>query len=150
MLDRRDAWPLAVERAVNRRSDRDEAIAAFAFKNDEQGFARGLLSASSRLWLFRCNQRAFCGDFIAIDLSSARPDRRRVWVLELKRGQPLRVGSGGVQMKNADKAVAEIATLAGVICANAAYDELTGDGGLVIDRLAPRVTRPSLIAPGPR
>jgi hypothetical protein len=104
------------------------AIGAYAFKNDEEGFARALLAAHARLWLYRSNQRAFCGDFVVVDMSSPRPSRRRALVLELKHGAPLRFGGGGagVQLVNAERAVHELS--GAVLGEGARWDLLTGDG----------------------
>jgi hypothetical protein len=102
------------------------AFHAFAFKNDERAFARELLERRTELWLFRSNQRAFCGDFVAVDMSSPEPSHRRAFVLELKLGERLRVGRGGVQLRNAADAVRD-AGQAGVLGASAGFEVLTGD-----------------------
>lgn len=87
------------------------AFHAFAFKADEHEFARALLTRRTELWLFRANQRAFCGDFLAIDMSSPCPASRRAWVIELKRNMPIRIGGGavGVQLRNAALAMQSVA-----------------------------------------
>jgi hypothetical protein len=102
------------------------AFHAFAFKNDERSFARELLERRTELWLFRSNQRAFCGDFVAVDMSSPEPSLRRAFVLELKLGERLRVGRGGVQLRNAADAVRD-AGRGGVLGAGAGFEVLTGD-----------------------
>ncbi len=110
---------------------------AYRFQNDERAFARRLLRLKPNLWLFRCNQRRFCGDFVVVDMSSPEPERRRVWVVELKRGAPLRVGGGGagVQFQNASRAVAEVARRTGVVAPDAAHDRLSGDGWEILEHL---------------
>jgi hypothetical protein len=135
-LARRDAFFASILRAL-RPPPADAALAVhtFAFKNDEEGFARALLARRSHLWLYRSNQRAFCGDFVAVDMSSPRPSLRRAYVLELKRGAPLRPGGGvGVQLRNAERAVRDLAVLG----AEATWEVLTGDGERILDRLSAR------------
>jgi hypothetical protein len=81
---------------------------AYAFKCDEHGFARALLGARTQLWLYRCNQRAACGDFVVVDVSPPWPRLRTAWVLELKRSAVLRFGAGGVQLADAEGARAQL------------------------------------------
>ncbi len=111
---------------------------AFRFCNDERAFAAGLLRQKPNLWLFRCNQRAFCGDFVVVDMSSPDPERRRVWVVDLKQGAPLRVGGGGagVQLQNAERAVAEVAARTGAVPRGAAFEAVVGDALGVLAYLA--------------
>jgi hypothetical protein len=119
------------------------AFHTFAFKNDERGFARELLARRTELWLFRSNQRAFCGDFVAIDMSSPVPGRRRAFVLELKLGARLRVGSGGVQLRNAESAVRDLGR-GGVLGDEAGFDVVTGDAERILAFLSARADgRPS-------
>jgi hypothetical protein len=42
------------------------------------------------VWVFRCDQRRFAGDFVVVDMSEPRPERRWVVVLDLKMGAPFR------------------------------------------------------------
>lgn len=87
----------------------------FEVSGPERRFVVALLRAKTNLWLFRCNQRRFCGDFIVVDMSSATAQqRRRVYVLELKADEPIR-RAGGVQLANWREAIAEIATVHGII-----------------------------------
>jgi hypothetical protein len=104
------------------------AVGAYAFKNDEEGFARALLARHARLWLYRSNQRAFCGDFLVVDMSSPRPEGRRALVLELKRGAPLRHGGGGagVQLRNAERAVRGLGV--DMLGESPRWELVTGDG----------------------
>ncbi len=83
----------------------------FALGEPEVAFARALLSRRRNLWLYRTNQRHFCGDFVAVDMSSPRD--RRTSALELKSGEPLRLDAGGVQMAGLASALAEVAHLTG-------------------------------------
>lgn len=87
----------------------------FDVSKPEQRFVVTLLRAKTNLWLFRCNQTQFCGDFIVVDMSGedAR-QRRRVYVLELKAGEPVKQ-AGGVQLARWREAVTEIAAVHGII-----------------------------------
>ncbi len=83
----------------------------FALGEPEIAFARALLERRRNLWLYRTNQRHFCGDFLAIDMSPPRD--RPTYALELKAGEPLRLDAGGVQLSRLDAALAEVAHLTG-------------------------------------
>ena len=83
----------------------------FALAAPEVGFARALLARRTNLWLYRSNQRHFCGDFVAVDMSAPRD--RRTYALELKAGEPVRPGAGGVQLAGLDAALAELAPVIG-------------------------------------
>jgi hypothetical protein len=109
-------------------------VSSFAFKCDEDRFARSLLSAKSHLWLFRANQRAFSGDFVVVDVSSPARVRRRALVLDLKRGARVRIGGGGAgaQMRNAACVVRDVARGTGALDESAAYELVTGDGGALL------------------
>lgn len=100
----------------------------FDFKNDEREFARELLRRKRNLWLFRTNQRQFCGDFIVVDMSSPDAARRCVFVLDLKQAAELRRGGGGagVQFQRAGQAVAEVAARIEIIPPEAAFELLSG------------------------
>ncbi|KYG07350.1 hypothetical protein [Sorangium sp. So ce542] len=128
---RRDLFCELVQKAVRPcQADAAFAFHAFAFKADEDGFARELMDRRTELWLFRSNQRASCGDFLAVDMSSPWPARRRAYVIELKRGMPVRLGGGavGVQLRNAASAVQGLAQQGDVLGAEAAYVTVAGDG----------------------
>jgi hypothetical protein len=112
------------------------AVHAFAFKSDERSFARELLARRTELWLYRSNQRAFCGDFLAVDMSSPLPSRRRAFVIELKLAGALRVGSGGVQMKNAPLAVRHLGSVLGPLGVTPPFETVTGDAASVIEYLS--------------
>jgi hypothetical protein len=109
--------------------------AAFAFKCDELAFARALLERRSNLWLYRSSQRAFAGDFIVVDLSRPAARARSALVLELKRGQRLRIGAPtSVQLRNAPVALRELAGT-GVVAADCPLSAVTGDGAAILDFL---------------
>lgn len=136
---RRDLFCELVLRAVRPPpADAAFAVHAYAFKADEGDFARELLERCSRLWLFRSNQRAFCGDFVAVDMSSPSPARRRAFVLELKRGAALRLGGGavGVQLRNAALAVRSLTGEGGLLGEDAEHLIVTGDGAQILERFS--------------
>ena len=83
----------------------------FALGGPEEDFARLLLDRRRNLWLYRCNQRHYCGDFIAIDMSA--PRHRRTFALELKMNEALKIGAGGRQFAGLDDALAELAPVRG-------------------------------------
>ena len=108
---------------------------AFAMSRPERRFANGLLSRKRNLWLFRCNQRHFCGDFIVIDMSSHQPDQRSVWAIELKSGHGLKIGGRlGFQMRNAQAAVDQLAD-DGIIIGGSEFTTVYGDYGATLDWL---------------
>ncbi len=80
----------------------------FDMRSHERAFVKILLSRRRNLWLFRANQRKFCGDFIAVDMSSSRRARRRAVVMELKTGDRLVIGGARLQCANHRAAVAEL------------------------------------------
>ena len=80
----------------------------FAMSSREEAFVRRLLRKKRNLWIYRCNQRGWCGDFIIIDMSEPEPSRRHGLLLELKSGAALKEGGGGLQVKNAAAAFAEL------------------------------------------
>ncbi|MCB9598169.1 MAG: hypothetical protein H6719_35980 [Sandaracinaceae bacterium] len=116
-------------RAV-RRDPSAKLVQAFAFKNDERPFARRVLEVHSRIWLFRCNQHAFAGDFVAVDMSSRDPAARKAWGLDLKQGAPIKLGGGGAgtAFLRLSAAIREIATLHGVLTPDHPVVRATGDG----------------------
>ncbi|MBL8719412.1 MAG: hypothetical protein JNL79_25720 [Myxococcales bacterium] len=120
----------ALVQEVTRASRVDAAMAfhAFALKADEHAFARSLLARRTQLWLFRTNQRVFSGDFVAVDMSSPRPETRRAFVLELKRGMHLRVDAGavGVQLRNAGLVLRSLSR-EGLFAEDATWSTLAGD-----------------------
>jgi hypothetical protein len=101
----------------------------FEFRNDEKKFAKEVLEQKKNLWIFRTNQQKFCGDFIIIDMSSPIPEKRAIFVLDLKQNAQLKQGGGGagIQFKNAQLAVSELADKRRLIPTNAPYELLSGD-----------------------
>jgi hypothetical protein len=110
-LARHDAFCALIARTVApRRADAAEVFHAFAFKADEDDFARALLERHTQLWLYRANQRASCGDFVIVDMASPWPARRTAYVVELKLGMTPRIGGGavGLQLQHAAQATADL------------------------------------------
>ena len=129
---------LARRDAVDRLAATWQARKLFAFKCDELDFARALLARRTNLWLYRTSQRAFAGDFIVVDLSSPSAEARTVHLIELKRGEPLRVGlPTSVQLRNAPAALRELAG-SGIISHVPLARALTGDAGAVLAFFDPR------------
>ncbi|HUS28357.1 MAG TPA: hypothetical protein VMZ53_07610 [Kofleriaceae bacterium] len=79
----------------------------FEMRSHERAFVKTVLARRSNLWLFRTNQRRWCGDFIAIDMSSRRVDRR-AYVMELKTGDRLVIGGARLQCAQYGAAVEEL------------------------------------------
>ena len=123
---------IARQRAL-RSETRARLRARFAFKCDEERFVTTLLRRRSNFWAFRSGQDAFCGDFVLVDMSCPSPEQRPVYVLELKRGAArLSAGRADVQLRNAPRAVAQIASETGIIAADAAFETLTGSADVVL------------------
>jgi len=110
----------------------------YALKSDEKPFVRELLRRKRNLWAFRCDQRRFAGDFIVVDMSDPRPERRWVVVLDLKLGAPLVLGGGGagVQLTQAQAAVEALAERHGLIPASPRYALATGDKAAILAYLS--------------
>jgi hypothetical protein len=128
IFERRDAIIDLIVRTLHPApSEAGFAVQSFAFKGDEYAFAQALLRKKTELWLFRSNQRAFCGDFVVVDLSSPSPARRRAFVLDLKLNAKLRIGGGGagVQLRNAERVIRDIAAT-GVLGKDPRYELMTG------------------------
>jgi hypothetical protein len=106
----------------------------YVLKSDEKPFVRELLRRKRNVWVFRCDQRRFAGDFVVVDMSEPRPERRWVVVLDLKMGAPLVLGGGGagVQLTQAALAVEAVAARQGIIAPAARYDLATGDKAAVL------------------
>ena len=134
VIARQDAFRAALQRVADAaRADRAVTHHAYAFKADEGRFARELLARHTERWLYRANQRAFCGDFVVVDMSSARTAPRRAWVVELKLGAPLREGGGavGLQLVHAPEALVALGVTGGGTL-------LTGDARAVLEHFAAR------------
>lgn len=74
----------------------------FRLSGPETAFVRALLERP-RFWTWRCNQRHYCGDFVVVDMSEARPSHRVARVIELKTRSPLKTGRPGIQMARAHR-----------------------------------------------
>ena len=106
----------------------------FAMSSREEAFVRRLLRKKRNLWLFRCNQRGWCGDFVVVDMSEPEVRRRHAVVIELKSGAALKVGGGGLQIKNAHAAVSELVA-DGVLAEGAAFETWLGSKEAVLETL---------------
>jgi len=127
---------LARRDAVARLSATWQGRSLFAFKCDELAFARALLHRRTNLWLYRTSQRAFAGDFLVVDVSPAQASRRPIVVVELKRGDPLRVTvPTAVQLRNTPAAVRELADR-GVVTEDCDVRAVIGNAGAVLDYLS--------------
>lgn len=115
---------------------------AFLFCNDEKEFAKTLLKTKKNLWLYRCNQQRFCGDFIIVDMSSPFPEKRQVYVLDLKMQAPLKLGGGGagIQFRDVSLAIDELQERTDTISPDSPLLRITGDSRLILDFLG--VSRP--------
>ena len=113
-------------------------LTVFALTRPEKRFACRLLQRKRNIWLFRCNQRGFCGDFIAVDMSAELPRLRSATVIELKSGVSLRFGGAGAgkQLQRAYAAVAELVATEGVIAKDSPVTLACGDGDEVLDWFA--------------
>jgi hypothetical protein len=134
LLAKEEGYPLATAALLSER---------YALKSDEKPFVRELLSRKRNLWVFRCDQRRFAGDFVVVDMSDPRPARRQVVVLDLKMGAPLVLGGGGagVQLTHAQLAVEGVAARQGVLAPGTPYALATGDKDAMLAFLRGR--RPS-------
>lgn len=105
----------------------------FDMRSHEQAFVKRVLARRTNLWLFRANQRRSCGDFLAIDMSSRRANRRAV-VMELKAGVPLVRNGAHLQCANHRDAVDELVAR-GVLDPGSPVELLHGDDGAVLCHL---------------
>lgn len=96
----------------------------FALSRAEHAFARALLGAQPRYWLFRAHQRHAAGDFIAVDRSGGA-GCSRWFAIELKHARRLLLGRRGIQLARCRQAVAWIADRHGL--AIAVLTEVIGD-----------------------
>jgi hypothetical protein len=113
-------------------------LAVFALTKPEKRFAHRLMQRKRNLWLFRCNQRRFCGDFIAVDMSADLPRMRSAVVIELKVGAGLRLGGAGAgnQLQRAEAALTELVETERIIADNSPITLTCGDGDKVLDWFA--------------
>jgi hypothetical protein len=96
----------------------------FCLCRAELVFARQLLAAQTRYWLFRTHQQHAAGDFIAVD-RSASPASSRWFAIELKSARRLRLGRPGIQLARCGQAVAWLAGRYGLTIAT--LTEVVGD-----------------------
>jgi hypothetical protein len=131
LLAKEEGYPLSSASLLSER---------YALKSDEKPFVRELLSRKRNLWVFRCDQRRFAGDFVVVDMSDPRPARRWVVVLDLKMGAPLVLGGGGagVQLTHAQLAVDGVAAREGVLAPGVPYVLATGDKEVMLTFLRSR------------
>jgi len=134
LLAKEEGYPLATAALLSER---------YALKSDEKPFVRELLGRKRNLWVFRCDQRRFAGDFVVVDMSEPDPARRHVLVLDLKMGAPLVLGGGGagVQLTNAQLAVEAVAARQGVLSPGTPYELATGDKNAILTFLRARRDR---------
>jgi hypothetical protein len=84
--------------------------------------------------LFRCNQRRFCGDFVAVIMSARAPDARPACPIELKQRVPLSIDAARrIQLGNHRAALEEIAVQSGTIGHRIRVVPLLGDPDAVCD-----------------
>jgi hypothetical protein len=105
----------------------------FEMSGPEREFAQALLARRTNLWLYRCNQREACGDFVVVDLSPPAAADRPALVLELKARAPLAFGGARLQLARAADAIAEIAATG--VLAHTRFEQLQGDPLAVLAHL---------------
>lgn len=120
-------------------------LEAFDVTRPEREFARTLLRDKTNLWLFRCNQRCYCGDFVVVDMSPPSPKDRVAQVIELKQGATLSIAARperpkgargtGIQLANHRDAVAELAATSGIVSADCTVELISGSPDRVLERL---------------
>jgi hypothetical protein len=107
----------------------------FCMSSREVRFVRTLQAVKNNLWIWRCRQDAFAGDFVVVDMSSPSPHARAVWVLELKQGAEPKP-TAGHQMQNAPAVLAEIASRTTAIVPSVPWTPITGDCGALVETLS--------------
>jgi hypothetical protein len=106
----------------------------FALRRPEHRFVHRMQREHTHVWLFRCNQRRFCGDFVAVVMSAGAPERRASCPIELKQRAPLRIDRARrIQLANHRAALAEIAERLGIITQESPVVALLGDPDAVCD-----------------
>ncbi|MBK9035300.1 MAG: hypothetical protein IPL61_29280 [Myxococcales bacterium] len=133
LVDRFELPRVIAESGDCTRSAAFRLLERFAMSGPEQAFVQTVLARRTNLWLYRCNQRAACGDFIVVDVSSPTPADRVAVAIELKAGAPLALGGARVQLANVDAAVAEL-VVAGVV-GGGAVTHAYGDEAVVLTYL---------------
>ncbi len=86
----------------------------YVLSSSEYSFAREVLGTRTQMWLFRCHQQTFCGDFVVVDRSPARGRPVPCWVIELKMLTKLRLGRPGIQLANFAGAASAVGRMLGV------------------------------------
>lgn len=110
-----------------------ELKASFDVSEPEKRFVRKLLRDKRNVWLYRCHQQRFCGDFVAVDMSSADLPMRPAAVIELKEREPVRTGLDPTgQQRNAPDAIAELVA-AGVLAHESTIEILIGGSHEVLE-----------------
>jgi len=130
LVDRFDLPRVIAEAGSYTRSEAFRLLERFATSGPEQAFAQTVLARRTNLWLYRCNQRAACGDFIVVDVSAPAPAGRAAVAIELKANQPLALGGARLQLANVDAAVGEL--IAAGVLASAAVTCVHGDEAAVL------------------
>ena len=114
----------------------NQLVTAYDMSQPEKEFARRLLRDKRNLWLYRCHQQCFCGDFAVVDMSGTTPHERRVVVAELKERKPLEIdASPGNQLARAGDVVNQLVA-ADVIAASCQVVLAIGDSDELFDWLA--------------
>lgn len=131
LLQRSDALRVSLLNRVGRRHFA-AVWAGFAMSPAERAFARTLLEHRSSLWLYRTHQRCFAGDFLVVDMAPHCPADRKVWGVELKRRQPLRMGRGGIQLSRVHAALTAVAQDGLIVSPEASVQALYGDSDAVL------------------
>lgn len=132
LVDRFDLPRVLIESGDRSRSDNYRLLERFVMSGPEQAFVQTVLARRPNLWLYRCNQRMACGDFVIVDVSPPAPRDRAALAIELKAGEPLALGGARLQLANAAAAVAEL-IVAGVC--GAAIEHAFGDPAAVLAHL---------------
>ena len=130
LVDRFDLPRVIAEAGSYTRSEAYRLLERFAMSGPEQAFVQTVLARRTNLWLYRCNQRAACGDFLVVDVSSPAPLDRAAVAIELKAGAPLALGGARLQLTNVDAALAEL--IAAGVLASAAVTLAHGDEAAVL------------------
>lgn len=106
-LRRRDVVARALLRLELSPRERAELRPFFELHPSELSFLRAIVRVHTRFHVYRTHQKSACGDFVVIDMSSPRIDRRRVFAVELKSGGALSE-SPSVQLARIDRALREL------------------------------------------
>ncbi|HVV88572.1 MAG TPA: hypothetical protein VHE35_36260 [Kofleriaceae bacterium] len=133
MVDRFDLARVLAETGRWSWSEGYRLLERFDMSGPERDFVQTVLARRTNLWLYRCNQREVCGDFIVVDLSPPDAADRPALVVELKTGEPLAFGGARRQLARAAEAVAEIA--ASGVLGHTRFEQVQGDPAAVLGHL---------------